>query len=320
VLTGSGNPYSVFTPFYRNAGQRPVAQPRSFSGGELVSDAIPFALGLESLAERMETSLPKPHLRGGRRRGLALLEDLGTFRAYPEIRDQPALAGTTSLSAHHKFGTVSVRETFAALVRQLGPDAEPLTRQLYWRDFFTHLADAHPRVFGAAFQERYDEVEWDDDPDRFEAWCRGETGFPIVDAGMRQLNESGWMHNRVRMITASFLTKDLHLDWRQGERYFAQRLVDYDPAVNNGNWQWAASTGADAQPYFRIFNPWSQQERYDPEGEYIRRWVPELDEVEARDLHKLHRQRPLGAGGYPPPIVDHRRESQRAKDRFAVVR
>jgi deoxyribodipyrimidine photo-lyase len=355
VSTGSGDPYKVFTPFWRRARELGVAKPRrlpagaTFFRGELPgaaagssesgswtagAEGLPPASVSASVGNRAAAGfrdpgsepthpgkhLGKPHVQGGRRRALEILGRLEDFRRYPEERDLPALDGTTSLSAHHKFGTVSVRETHAALTSALGAHAAPLVRQLYWRDFFTHLGFHFPHVFGKAFKPEYDAVAWDDDEERFTAWARGETGFPIVDAGMRQLRESGWMHNRVRMIAASFLTKDLHLDWRLGERFFARHLVDYDPSVNNGNWQWAASTGADAQPYFRIFNPWSQQKKFDPDGEYIRRWVPELAEVEARDLHRLAEQRPLAGGGYPPPIVDHAHEREVALERFQAIR
>lgn len=327
VMTGGGDPYRVFTPFYKAARQREIPEPRTLVSAKFLHGALDPAHGPE-LDEEMLSNAGGPrdglHVQGGRRRALEIFARLEDFRDYPKTRDLPAEDGTTALSAHMKLGTVSVRETVAALREALGPDAEPLIRQLFWRDFLTQLAWFHPHVFGGSFQRQYDAVEWDAlegaGRERFEAWCHGRTGFPIVDAGMRQLAETGWMHNRVRMIVASFLTKDLHLDWRHGERWFARHLVDYDPCVNNGNWQWAASTGADAQPYFRIFNPWSQQKRFDPDGAYIRRWVPELEGVEPRDLHRLDRQRPLGLDGYPEPIVDHAQEREEALARFQAVR
>jgi len=171
-----------------------------------------------------------------------------------------------------------------------------LVNELYWRDFYTHVAYHYPHVFGSAFRKKYNDVKWSHDKKLFKLWCEGKTGFPIVDAGMRQLNETGWMHNRVRMIVASFLTKTLHIDWQWGEKYFAQKLVDYDPCVNNGGWQWAASTGTDAQPYFRIFNPWRQQEKFDADCAYIKRWVPELSGYTRKEIHK---------GEATEQIVDH---------------
>jgi deoxyribodipyrimidine photo-lyase len=189
---------------------------------------------------------------------------------------------------------------------------------LYWRDFFTHVAYHFPGVFGNAFHERYNEIEWENDAGKFEAWCRGETGFPVVDAGMRELNTTGWMHNRVRMIVAGFLVKDLYVDWRWGEKYFAQRLVDYDPSVNNGNWQWAASTGCDAQPWFRIFNPWRQQEKFDPGCLYIKQWVPELEKYGPEIIHRLYRP-DTRVKNYPEPIVDHKPASSAVKEIYASL-
>jgi deoxyribodipyrimidine photo-lyase len=186
-----------------------------------------------------------------------------------------------------------------------------LLRQFYWRDFFTHIGFHFPQVFGHAFHQRYDNIQWRNDKDEFQAWAEGRTGFPIVDAGMRQLNQTGCMHNRVRMIVASFLVKDLLINWRWGERYFAQHLLDYDPCVNNGNWQWAASTGCDAQPYFRIFNPWLQQKKFDAECVYIKRWLPELQKYSPAIIHNWF-QKPL-AGNYPPPMIDHAVRTQQAK-------
>ena len=181
----------------------------------------------------------------------------------------------------------------------------PLLKQLYWRDFFTHVAHFSPHVFGHAFNQHYEHIKWQGNMHHFKRWCQGMTGFPIVDAGMRQLNATGWMHNRVRMIVASFLVKDLHIDWRMGEQYFAIKLVDYDPAVNNGNWQWAASTGCDAQPYFRIFNPWLQQQKFDPTCAYIKQWVPELAKLSPAHIHTWDKTAVQPAKPYPKPMVDH---------------
>ncbi len=226
------------------------------------------------------------------------------------MRDIPSLK-TTGLSAHNKFGTLSIRQVYDVFVAT-APD---LARQLYWRDFYTHLAYHFPYVFKGAFNKKYDAVAWKNNKAWFERWCLGTTGFPIVDAGMRQLNATGYMHNRVRMIVASFLTKDLHIHWQWGERYFAQKLVDYDPAVNNGSWQWAASTGADAQPYFRIFNPWLQQKKFDEDARYIKTWVPELKKVSVPTIHAWYKQaEPLF--GYPLPMVDHAVQSAQAKELF----
>lgn len=320
VVTGAGTPYRTFTPFWRQARTRPVPRPGRFGGGDrLFRGRIGFAAPRTIYRRLLPRRRDGLWVAGGRRRGRELLDGIGRLDRYQETRDLPAdQDGTSSLSAHHKLGTVSIRESWHAIAAALGEGSE-LLRQLWWRDFFTQLAWSWPHVFGEPFDRSLAAVEWDDDPDRLAAWCEGRTGFPLVDAGMRQLAATGWMHNRVRMAVGSFLTKDLHLDWRLGERWFATRLVDYDPAVNNGNWQWVASTGADAQPYFRIFNPWRQQRRFDPEARYVRRWVPELEGLDAEAIHALDKSRPAGLG-YPEPMVDHRRESLRARRRFEAAR
>lgn len=314
VRTGAGGPYQVFTPFWRAASQVPVPAPQPLGPVRFCSDLIPSAVPPELGDDLLGAPRRELFARGGREAGLAALDRIARLGDYETTRDLPALDGTSGLSPHHKFGTVSIRETFHAVTAALGAGSAVL-RELYWRDFFTHLAWHFPHVFGRAFRPEYDAVEWDDDPELLAAWTEGRTGFPLVDAGMRQLAGTGWMHNRVRMVVASFLTKDLHLHWREGERVFAQRLVDYDPAVNNGNWQWAASTGADAQPWFRIFNPWTQQQKFDPEARYIRRHVPELAHLSPAEIHALPTRRPIGLA-YPHPVVDHRVESIEAKRRF----
>ena len=314
VLTQAGTPYSVFTPFHRRAAALPVRAPRRLGAVRWFDGAIPFAHDAGLDRELLPQTNERLHVRGGRRAALGRLAAACGLDRYAEERDLPAVDGTSSLSADLAAGTLSVREVHDELAGALGDD-HPLLRQLHWRDFFTHLAWHHPRVFDEPFDRRMAGLAWDDDPERFAAWRDGRTGFPLVDAGMRQLAATGWMHNRVRMVVASFLAKDLHLDWRLGERWFARQLVDFDPAVNDGNWQWAAGTGADARP-LRIFNPWRQQERFDPEAEYVKRWVPELAALPAAAIHALGAgQRPLGVD-YPPPIVDHARERRRAEMRF----
>ena len=249
----------------------------------------------------------------------------GAAHRYHLDRDRPAVAGTSRLSPYLRFGAISVRECVRAGLALAAAEsaAEEGVRtwidELVWREFYHAILDAHPRVLDGAFREAGDALEWDDDADRLQAWQAGMTGYPIVDAGMRELAATGWMHNRVRMIVASFLTKDLHIDWRTGERWFMRRLVDSDPASNNGGWQWAASTGADAQPYFRIFNPTAQGERFDPGGEYVRRWVPELEGLAGKAVHRPWTA-PLESRAYPAPIVDHSRERAVALARFRAAR
>lgn len=222
------------------------------------------------------------------------------------------------LSAHNKFGTCSIREVYYAIADTFSKE-HTLIRELYWRDFFTHVAWNFPYVFGESFHKKFDKLKWSTNAKAFKAWCDGKTGFPVVDAAMRQLNSTGYMHNRARLIVSSFLTKDLHIDWRLGEKYFAQKLVDYDPAVNNGNWQWSASTGCDAQPYFRIFNPWLQQKKFDPICAYIKEWVPELKSVDTKIIHNWFDQAKQ-INGYPLPIVDHSVEAKIALSYYKKIK
>ncbi len=323
IQTKTGGYYSVFTPYYRTAQNLVIPKPLEFDPTlfrRFTTHISQHEIMLNEISELTIAPNPKMRMQGGRKEALKTLADLTPFKDYATARDFPWTNGTTLLSAHLKFGTVSIREVYWAINRQLGHD-HPLLRQLYWRDFFTHIAFHFPRVFGQSFREKYNYIEWNQDTDLFDLWKQGKTGFPIVDAGMRELNTTGFMHNRVRMIVASFLTKDLHISWKWGEQYFAQQLVDYDPAVNNGNWQWAASTGCDAQPYFRIFNPWSQQKRFDPAAAYIKKWLPELRPYPASVLHKLYETRPLDlpAESYPPPIVNHKNERELTLQMFKSV-
>jgi deoxyribodipyrimidine photo-lyase len=238
---------------------------------------------------------------------------------YAERRDFPAQAGVSRLSVHNRFGTVSIRRLARLALERASAGAETWLSELAWRDFFFQVLWHHPRVEHESFRPEYVNLAWPNDPAIFAAWREGRTGYPIVDAAMRQLATTGYMHNRLRMVAALFLTKDLLVDWRWGERFFAARLDDYDLAANNGGWQWAASTGCDAQPYFRIFNPVKQSERFDGEGEFIRRFVPELARVPKAYIHAPWTMPPLeqqAAGcrigrDYPAPIVDHAK--QRAK-------
>ena len=303
-------PYKVFTAFYNNARQFPVTLPEALKNNHFLSPASEFTIDQLNPAV---TDINPAIMVGGRTQALTILEHIGDQNDYLTTRDFPAQDTTSKLSAHLKFGTCSVREVYYTIVEELGAE-HPLLRQLYWRDFFTHIAYHFPRVFGRPFLDKFAQLQWDNNKDYFNAWAEGRTGFPIVDAGMRELNTTGFMHNRLRMIVASFLVKDLHISWRWGERYFAQHLVDYDPCVNNGNWQWAASTGCDAQPYFRIFNPWLQQQKFDVDCQYIYHWIPELKSFPAKTIHQWHKKHQ--AGEYPAPIIDHAHESQLTKAWF----
>jgi deoxyribodipyrimidine photo-lyase len=319
VAKKDGTPYTVFTPFFKAARALGARPPRDNPLRNYHRERIAAEAGPELFGRVLKPGRDRLFRQGGRKEARRILEAIGRFREYERTRDLPAVEGTTGLSPHVKFGTISIREFAGAVRKRLGP-GHPLLRQLYWRDFFTHVAFHFTRVFGRPFDGAYEKIAWRDDPRRLKRWQEGTTGFPIVDAGMRQLDAVGFMGNRVRMICASFLVKDLHIDWREGERVFAARLEDYDPCVNNGNWQWVASTGCDAAPHFRIFNPWLQQKRYDPDAAYIKRWVPELAAAPAGLIHRLDRFEGPRPGGYPEPIVDHAAESVRSLSIYRSAR
>lgn len=312
VLKGDGTPYTIFTPYFRKAATFAVMPPVTLEKGEILyaeeSDSWPAELN-----KYLEIHVPR--FEPGETGALKALASMSSLTKYDVQRDIPASEHTSYLSAHLRFGTCSARQVHAA-VRESLDDEHPIIRQLYWRDFYHQIGWYFPHVFGHAFRRHYDAIPWRTDADALHRWKEGKTGFPIVDAGMRELASTGYMHNRVRMVTASFLTKNLHLDWRLGEAHFAEQLIDYDPAVNNGNWQWSASTGCDAQPYFRIFNPWRQQQRFDKDCVYIKQWVPELEPFPAKVIHKLEKEGEF----YLPKMVDLRRSGDLIKEQFKSVR
>ena len=341
VLTLSGGAFSVFTP-YKNAWLRKL-EPQHLEGHPVARYAGALAPrpagepGVPALAEIgfAPTNLHELKLPTGPAGAQELLADfLDRIDRYHETRDFPAVKGPSYLSTHLRFGTVSVRQLarLAHERREAGSRvAEVWLSELIWRDFYHQILHHHPRVAEHAFKPEYDRIRWEHGKAAealFAAWCEGRTGYPLVDAAMRQLAQTGYMHNRLRMVTASFLTKDLGLDWRWGERHFALHLNDFDLAANNGGWQWAASSGCDAQPYFRIFNPVSQSEKFDPQGRFIRRYVPELAALPDAALHAPWQARPvdLAAAGielgrhYPRPVVDHAAAREKTLARYAVVK
>ncbi|MET0382507.1 MAG: deoxyribodipyrimidine photo-lyase [Burkholderiaceae bacterium] len=351
ILTGAGKPYGVFTP-YKNAWLKALqgrsdalaARPSEADAGALA--AVPPALAgaweggaaVPALAEFGFAAPPPAHaddpgLRPGTTGGEEVLaEFLERIDDYDAARDFPARPGPSHLGIHLRFGTLSVRRLVALATQRVeggSRGAQTWLSELIWRDFYHQVLHHHPHVAVRAYRADCDDLRWEEGPvadAHFAAWCEGRTGYPLVDAGMRQLNATGYMHNRLRMLTASFLTKDLGVSWRRGEAYFALRLNDFELASNNGGWQWAASTGCDAQPWFRIFNPVTQSERFDPQGAFIRRHVPELKALQGKAIHAPWRASPmeLAAAGvalgreYPPPIVEHGAARQRTLARFGA--
>ena len=336
VLTQQGRPYSVFTPYKRAWLQRLDAfQLKPYPVDRYAHHLAPPPMGerLPTLADLgfAPTNLQNLALPTGMSGAQQLLRDFEPrMAAYHEARDYPGRKGVSYLSVHLRFGTVSIRQLAALAVqraKQGSEGAQTWLSELAWRDFYFMILWHCPQVVTQSFKNEYDRVQWDDAPELWQAWCEARTGYPLVDAAMRQLLHTGYMHNRLRMVVASFLTKDLGIDWRRGERFFAQHLNDYDLAANNGGWQWAASTGCDAQPYFRIFNPIMQSQRFDPDGGFIRRYLPELARVPDAHIHFPAAMKPaaLAACGlrlgvdYPLPVVDHARARQRTLMRFSIL-
>lgn len=339
VLARSGKPLTVFTP-YRNAWLKRLDE-ADYAPHVLVSGRLavpPVDGGVPALAEIgfEPAGLAETGVHPGMSGAASCFDDFRRRLAdYAKDRDYPDRAGGSGLSPHLRFGTISPRRladfaiTSGALTGKDG--AMTWLSELIWRDFFFMILDRFPHVVERAFRPAFDALDWasGEAADRhFAAWCAGETGYPLVDAAMRQLNQTGLMHNRLRMVTASFLSKDLGIDWRRGEAYFAERLLDFDLAANNGNWQWAASTGCDAQPYFRIFNPVTQSERFDPAGGFIRRFVPELAAVPANMIHAPWRMTTADQArcgvrigrDYPGPCVDHDTARRTTLERYAAVK
>ena len=364
ILNSTNEPFKVFYHYYNKAIENPLRKESSFdikkykinitsfdnNNSRILKnfDSIERINNIEEFFSQIineqfpvinnTTSLSSPTqllLMGTRKKYRELISALKyKFNKDNKQKEDINLLDNTAshLSPYLKFGICSIREVYSTILKELGFNHR-LLRQLYWRDFYVYIGFHFPFVFTRPFQGRYRKksktnvIRWKNDPHEFEIWCNGKTGFPIVDAGMRELNETGYMHNRVRLITASFLVKDLHIDWRYGERYFALKLVDYDPSINNGNWQWVASTGCDAQPFFRIFNPWLQQKKFDPNCNYIKKWIPELKGAPVNLIHEwyntvnatIDKSTKLSQiENYPRPIVEHQKEIIVTRDLYNI--
>ncbi len=342
VLTLAKGSFSVFTP-YKNAWlKRLAAMPETLAVHPVDQYAHRFApppRGAPALPSLEEIGFTpgEPPLPAGMEGAEAMFEDFVVRIAdYGRARDFPAEDGTSRLSVHLRFGTTSIRH-LVRTARQMiengagGAGASVWLSELIWRDFYAMILARNPHVVHRSFKPAFDAIQWetgDEAEELFAAWCEGRTGYPLVDAAMAQLNQTGFMHNRLRMVTASFLTKDLGIDWRRGERYFALKLNDYELASNNGGWQWAASSGCDAQPWFRIFNPVTQSQRFDAHGDFIREWVPALGLLGAKEIHApwLVADEVLADKGvvlgrdYPRPLVEHDAARKRTLERFAIVK
>ncbi len=336
VMTNKGDPYTVYTPFkkkWRSQITRDDYTIHDTPSGDLYRiqnvDTHDFPslkdLGFESF------DVPAASEEHAKQRLEAFSDS--TIYAYDERRNELTIdpfdadGGTSQLSPYFRMGILSPRQAFTAAAKagENAPDKDAKASvtawadELIWREFYSHVMAHYPHVYGGNFNATYDNLEWQHDPEGLAAWKEGQTGYPVIDAAMRQLKAVGWLPNRVRMIVSSFLTKDQLIDWREGERHFMQYLIDGDPAANNGGWQWAAGTGTDAQPYFRIFNPVSQSKKFDPAGDYIRRWVPELTDLGGDDIHEPWKlKQPPKA--YPEPILEHKAARERTLDAFKRAR
>jgi deoxyribodipyrimidine photo-lyase len=323
VQKGGGGIYKVFTPYknawlqlFENQGRNlseypcPLKKLRAINNPKNVLD--------HDWHKEIGFIPTSPLLKGGTSLAVKRLKSFEErMPDYKEQRNYPAVDGTSYLSVYIRFGNISIRDLVRASLKDKNQGAETWLSELVWRDFYQMLLDSHPELPEIAFKPEYDQIKWLGSDKDFKAWCEGETGFPIIDAAMRCFNATGMMHNRLRMVTASFLCKILLVDWRLGEKYFAENLLDYDLAANNGGWQWSSSSGCDAQPYFRIFNPYAQSEKFDSEGEFIREWCPELAHLSSKVIHRPDQK---NAPDYPKAIVDYQKNRASCLLMYSAVR
>ena len=309
IRTSSNQIYQKFTPFYRYCLEEKVREPTTKntnnSDNTISKPKTKYAIDKSKLSKFYEEN-ENIHIHGGRDNALKILHKINNYKDYEDTRNVMHL-DTTNLSAYLKFGCISIREAYHYFVDKLGKK-HPLVRQLIWREFYYHLGHGFIERFGKSLKIKYDKIKWGNNVSWFKKWKEGKTGYPIIDACMMQLNTTGYMHNRGRLIVSSFLIKNLMIDWRYGEKYFARKLVDYDVLVNQGNWQWTSGSGADSQPYFRVFNPSLQSERYDKDAIYIKKWLPQLKDIEPKHLHnweKYYQEYNLKEIKYWEPMVNY---------------
>ena len=310
IVNGTGNPYQKFTPFYNVASKKKVDSPASLRKIHFASSnkQLQHSISLVEALNKFTKINPNILVHGGRTEAIKQLKNASKTQShYPRTHNELSHP-TSQLSAYIKFGCISIREVYKVF-----REKHDFIRQLFWRDFYANILYSFTHVLGSAMKPNYNKIHWHHNNNWFEKWCKGETGYPVVDAGMRQLLETGYMHNRARLIVMSFLIKTLLIDWQKGEKYFAQKLTDYDPASNNGNIQWIAGSGADSQPYFRIFNPWEQAKNFDPDCEYIKKWVLELKDVPNKDILNWEDTYSQYKNiKYPKPIVDYKIQKELA--------
>lgn len=337
LLTGGGKPYTVFTPYKKkwlanfDLDRFRPATTRGWS--RLAVENVPKIPSLKNIGFE-PTNLVALKIEPNENGAKKLLRNFSSrIDRYEEQRNFPAVKGPSYLSVHLRFGTISIRQAVVQACQSMDGQADSKgaatwLSELIWRDFYFQILSNFPHVVGASFKSAYDRIRWDQSEALFQAWCDGKTGYPLVDAAMAQINQTGYMHNRLRMVVASFLCKDLGISWQRGEAYFAEQLIDFDMSANNGGWQWASSSGCDAQPYFRIFNPITQSQRFDPKGAFIRRYLPVLSKLSDKSIHAPWQAPPLElqaaevalGHSYPLPVVDHALARQETLARYAVVK
>lgn len=310
ILKDDGKPYKKFTPFYKKG---ILIKPKAIINEkfDFIKDNSTLLTPISFIKKRNKNI----KVKGGRKNALKILKKIkeGIFKNYDKERDYPFLDKTTKLSAYIKFGCISIREIYFSLPLKHG-----IIRELFWKDFYLNISYYFPYIYGKSFNKKYNNIKWNNNEELFTKWKDGKTGFPIIDASMRQLNETGWIHNRCRMLVSCFLVKNLYIDWRKGEKYFASKLVDYDPSSNNGGWQWISSIGTDSQPYFRIFSPTTQIKKYDNKCLFIKKWVDELKDIDNKIILNWENKNNIKIN-YPKPIIDFKKSSKNFIDIFRKI-